>query len=196
MGGPGSGHRWRSGRGTCEGYKRIDLKFLKKRGWLILGNYYSLHWTFGGEPSGDINYWAYSSHLLLTFRVREYDEEWESVQQTVHFDHTPMHFGGMRQWFRCPGCNRRCRVLYGGSRFYCRRCCRLGYASQSEDRVQRIISRDQEVRERLGGDGSVDDFFPPKPKGMHWKTYWRLEAFDERASVLWNAVLAQFMAKY
>jgi hypothetical protein len=26
----------------------------------------------------------------------------------------------------------------------------------------------------LGGSGSLAESFPPKPKGMHWRTYWRL----------------------
>ena len=103
------------------------------------------------------------------------------MKQTVHFDETPVHFGGMRRWFMCPRCNRRFRVLYGGERFYCRKCYRLQYQSQSEDACDRQLSRARKIRRRLGGMEGVEDPFPPKPKGMHWKTYNRLQAIDESA---------------
>jgi hypothetical protein len=31
-------------------------------------------------------------------------------------------FGGCRHWFRCPSCQRRCRLIYGGAHFRCRIC--------------------------------------------------------------------------
>jgi hypothetical protein len=188
MGGPGSGNRWRSSGATCEGNKRIDLKYLKKRGWLKPGYRYSLSWTLGDEPSGNINYTAHEGHILL--------EEWTPVTQTVRFDYTEVHFGGQRQWFLCPRCQRRCRIVYGGSRFYCRKCYRLKYQSQAEDSAQRAITRAQATRKRLGGFEGIDDPFPPKPKGMHWKTYNRLEEADERAAQRWDAMMMGFIAKF
>ncbi|MGE3716996.1 MAG: hypothetical protein AB7G07_01190 [Bauldia sp.] len=55
------------------------------------------------------------------------------------------------------------------------------YDSQYEGGWERPISQAQKVRMRLGGSGSMDEPFPPKPKGMHWRTYRRLEKRDERA---------------
>ena len=40
------------------------------------------------------------------------------------------HFGGVRHWFSCPSCGRRCRILYGGARFRCRLCRGARYESQ------------------------------------------------------------------
>ena len=74
MGGLGSGNRWRSSGATCEGNKRIDLKYLKKRGWLQPGCRYSLGWNMNGEPSGNINYSAHEGYLLLDFKMRDYGE--------------------------------------------------------------------------------------------------------------------------
>jgi hypothetical protein len=177
-------------------YNRIDLVYLRKQGWLEPSRRYSLGWTMGDEPSGRIQYLAYANYLLLDFKVREYDEEkWTPVRQTVHFDQTPTHFGGQRRWFLCPGCDRRCRILYGGARFFCRKCYRLSYRSQSEDSAQRAISRTQATRRRLGGSESIDDYFPPKPKGMHWKTYNRLVEADEEAARRADAKLMGFFAR-
>jgi hypothetical protein len=33
------------------------------------------------------------------------------------------------------------------------------------------LSRAQKLHVLLGGSGAVADGLPPKPKGMHWKTY-------------------------
>lgn len=45
----------------------------------------------------------------------------------------PCNYGGVRYWFKCPGCGKRYACLYsGGSYFLCRRCHGLTYASQCE----------------------------------------------------------------
>ena len=196
MGGPNSGNRWRSSGATCEGNHRIDIKYLKKRGWLKSGYRYSLGWNIDGEPSGNINYTAHETYLVLDFRVRDYGEdEWTPVKQTVWIDNTRPNFGGLRQWLVCPRCRSRCRILYGGSRFYCRKCHRLKYQSQGEDSVQRAITRAQATRKRLGGDQSIDWPFPPRPKGMHWKTYYKLEVKDDDAVQRWDSMVTKFMSK-
>ena len=197
MGGPGSGNCWRSKSATCEGQKRIDLKYLKKRGLLKPGQSYSLSWNMNGEPSGNITYMANEGHLFLDFKARDYgEEEWTPVKQTIRFDYTHVNFDGQRQWLVCPRCQRRCRILYGGGRFYCRKCYRLKYQSQSEDSAQRAITRAQATRKRLGGFEGIDDPFPTKPKGMHWKTYNRLAEADDEAGQRWDAAMMGFIAEF
>ena len=103
MGGRGSGNRWRSSSSTCEANKRIDLRFLKKQGWLGPDQRYGLRWSYGDEPSGNINYWAYASHLKLEYRSRnDGHDEWQEVEQHVSFDFMPLDFGGQRQWVSLP----------------------------------------------------------------------------------------------
>jgi hypothetical protein len=69
-------------------------------------------------------------------------------------------------------------VLYGGRRFFCRRCVGVPYASQNEAVHDRLLRRVQDMRERLGGRlyASLGLPFPPKPKRMRWTTYQRLRA--------------------
>ena len=193
MGGLGSGNRWRSSSPTCESYQQIDLNRLKKLGWLRVGRGYTLNWAFG---HGSINYKVFESHISLDFKVRERDHEnWVPVTQTIRFDRTHLHFGGQRHWFLCPKCQRRCRILFGGTRFYCRKCCGLKFQSQAENAAQRAITRAHAIRRRLGDYDSLDDPFPAKPKGMHWKTYNRLADADQEAARLWGAVMAGLLAK-
>ncbi len=47
---------------------------------------------------------------------------------------------------------------------------------------------------RSGGASAVRlEEFPPKPRGMHWATYWRLEALEAAADNQWMAaVVARF----
>jgi len=51
----------------------------------------------------------------------------------------PCYYGGLRYWFKCPGCGERRACLHSnGSYFLCRRCHGLAYASQSESHNSRI----------------------------------------------------------
>jgi len=51
--------------------------------------------------------------------------------QVIYLHSTVLHFGGVRWWFRCPGCERRCAKLYHdpSSVFLCRICQDLTYES-------------------------------------------------------------------
>jgi hypothetical protein len=67
---------------------------------------------------------------------------------------------------------RRVAILYGtGRHFLCRQCYHLIYASPREDRAYRAMRRAHKIQERLGGRSGSAYPFPPKPKGMHWRTY-------------------------
>jgi hypothetical protein len=194
MGGRGSGNRYRSQKSTCESYLRIDIRYLNRKGWLKPGTLGGLSWSRNGEPSGKISFRTHTDYLVLDFKTRDYgDADWQPVVQQVRISRTPINFGGERAWLHCPRCERRCLILYGGGRFYCRTCYRLGYESQREDSWQRAITRTQRARERLGGSESIDDLFPPKPKGMHWKTYRALEAFDAWAARQWDFHIEAFL---
>jgi hypothetical protein len=65
----------------------------------------------------------------------------------------PQPFGGVRWWFDCPRCCRRCATLYlprAESAFGCRRCYGLKYASQQTDCADRMHRRAAAVCRRLG----------------------------------------------
>ena len=139
-------------------------------------------WSRGGERTGSITVRSLKCGVELSYRTRSHGGEWQPVDELVPFVWTPTRFGGRRQWFKCLSCGRGCRVIYGSSRFRCRRCHGLRYTSQYEPAYQRAIDQADRLRKRVGGSHGAFEGqeFPPKPKGMHWKTYRSLEErYDE-----------------
>ena len=196
MGGFGSGRYYRgSTRTTCEEVKRIDIRYLRQNGLLQPNRARSLFWSTGGEPTGNIGYTMLEDEMILNFNVRGYwDEEWESIEQRIWFDETPCNYGGSRKWFLCPHCDRRIAVLYMvDTRFYCRHCSRLPYASQGEDYLDRMSRKFDKLNKRLEADEYINDGDLWKPKGMHWRTFYRLKMAEINADDRWGtALLARF----
>ena len=174
MGGYGSGRR-SDAKTTTESQYRIDLRWLKKQGFLRPGFSRSLSWSLGGKKTGAINYRMGKDHMILDYRNRPNGGDWTPVEQTIKLVRTPCNYGGYRTWFLCPRCWKRVIILYGaGKYFYCRHCYNLTYASQQESRSDRLMRKARKIRERLG---ASNDLFEPiwiKPKYMHQKTFDRL----------------------
>jgi hypothetical protein len=129
---------------------------------------------------------AEAGRLVLIYRIRPGGGEWEDVEEPICLDETACTYGGARPWFRCPGvrngkwCGRRVGKLYLGQRYFvCRHCLRLAYSSQSEEPMNRHNRRANKIRMALGGEPGTASLPPRKPKGMHWRTYWRkMDAID------------------
>ena len=66
------------------------------------------------------------------------------VNQVVFTETTPRNFGGRQVWFTCPGCWRRCSILYLSERLACRLCLQLAYRSQSEGVLNRSYRKSAE----------------------------------------------------
>ncbi len=192
MGGYGSGRvGWRTPRSTTESLLRLDVRRLHRYGQLQPGRRDSSSWLRNGKPSGSISHRAvgYGSRakaLVLEYRLTT-NGQIEEVEQRVWLAWTPCNYGGARPWLLCPRCGRRVAILYAGHRFYCRRCHDLAYSSTRESVIDRGIYKAQAIRKRLGGSGDLTQPFPPKPKGMHWHTYYRLE--DEARDAYHSALL-------
>jgi hypothetical protein len=166
-------------------YHSIDLAWLRREKLLTLGRRSSINWSRGGRPSGSIQVECLTDGIRLVYRTRPPGGDWKDVSEIVPLIETATRFGGRRQWFRCLACGNRCRILYGGAYFRCRQCHRLKYETQYEPPFARAATRALKIRERLGSRGGIDDPFPVKPKGMHWKTYERLQAEAERLEAAW-----------
>lgn len=178
MGGSGSGqwYRWDS-KSTTGDYLCLSITRLFQQGFIRKDgvNSGTLVWSrgFDDEKIASIGYTSNMTADHPAFNVR-YTSDGESYSYPIYLDWTEPHYGGKRWWFKCPamGCGRRVGKLYGGNIFACRHCHNLAYESQREHPGFRFLSRAQRIHQELGGDGYVD-WEPPKPKGMHWKTYER-----------------------
>ena len=114
MGGSCSGnwYRW-DAKTTTENQYRIDIRWLKKQGYLRPGSIGSLSWSCDGGQTGSIRYRMEVDCMILNYQHRPTGGEWEPVEQTVTFDRTPCNYGEFRTWFFCPQCWKRVAVLYG-----------------------------------------------------------------------------------
>jgi hypothetical protein len=77
---------------------------------------------------------------------------------------TAMHFGGRREWFKCPDCGDRARILYGPD-FACRSCQQLNYPSTrrcSRDRAITHTAKSAAMSYRTGSPSSKD------PMALRW----------------------------
>lgn len=185
MGGYGSGRPgWRP---KAEQFRSIDVARLRKAGVLKAGYFGGWQWTVDGEKVASISMRAEAGRLILIYRIRPGGEAWESVEEPITLTETTCHYGGTRPWFLCPGlrngrwCGKRVGKLYLGRRYFvCRHCLKLAYSSQSEEPMHRHNRRADKLRMALGGEPGTASLPPRKPKGMHWRTYWRkMDEIDE-----------------
>jgi hypothetical protein len=173
MGGPGSGqwYRWNT-KSTVQGYRSLDVRQWQREGVLRPHVSFVIFWgDKNGHETASVSVTSGHDRVELSYR-------YNGDPQRYHIDltSTPCPYGGRRPWFVCPNieCGRRFAKLYlrGGS-FRCRGCHRLAYASQREARCYQPMNRAHKIQQRLGGRPGFINPFPPKPKGMHWRTYER-----------------------
>lgn len=109
----------------------------------------------------------------------------EGEPAPVFVTRTPCGFGGSRPWFICPQCGKRVAVLFRTKAGVgCRECSGLYYETQKVSGSMKSLVRLRRMRSALGATSlSVLDPYPPKPRGMWWRTYlkrWRKYQEAER----------------
>jgi hypothetical protein len=163
---------------TVEDHLRIDIRKLDREGLLAEGRRISYSWVNGDS----INVEAQQRRIVLRYQLLEPGGKKVQIKDPISLALTPCNYGRERPWFLCPGCGRRVAILYlGGKYFRCRRCHGLVYQTQQMGESDRDLQRIRKTRLRLGGSWSILDRFPPKPRGMRWSTYRRLELADNEA---------------
>ena len=179
MGSSSSGNH--GGKRTTSEMRSLDVRKLQRDGLLTPERSVSLTWSRNGKPEATIDMQVDSDRVSLDYRQRDRGGEWQAMNYPVRLAWTPCTYGGQRAWWLCPavGCGRRVAVLYGGSVFACRHCQRLAYKSQRETPNDRAYRRANNLRDRLGWVPGVIHGAGVKPKGMHWRTYWRLRAIHD-----------------
>lgn len=195
MGGIGSGSYYRSKQATIEEHLWTSIGYIAKLGFLKSGVTGSISWNCGGEPRGSVSVVGGFDAVTFCYKYSVYNDETEGIEQKIHIERTPCHFGGSRPWFTCPECQHRVGVLViAGRLFACRKCYSLPYTSQTESRSDRASRRIRKIQKRLGSPEweNVLDLWFPKPKGMHWKTYYRIVARADKPLRTLQAEMARF----
>lgn len=195
MGGIGSGrgYRWDK-KTTLEETRRLNVQFLRRKGYLQPGVSGSLSWSVRGRQTGSAEFLTYSERIVLRFFVKGRDGEWELVSQSIPLVETPCNYGGSRKWLVCTKCNRRVGALaHYGRYFYCRHCYGLPHGSKNETPIDRIVR----AREKLKA-LAFDATGYRKKKYIHRKTYaalkeryWQLDDLVDQQLENWSDRLAR-----
>ena len=174
MGGYNSGRR--GGKDCTEDMRQVDVRRLQRDGYLNPGMAYGWEWKRGGAAVASINLAVQAGSVTFTYRTRTGGGDWQDVRAVVWLDRTPCTYGGTRTWWRCPCCSRRVAILYIGRIPACRHCYRLAYRCERESVDSRATRQADKLRDRLGWIPGILHGSGPKPKGMHWRTFERLQA--------------------
>lgn len=155
----------------------LDIRPLARKGHLRTGNRSTVTWTRSCTKNS-IAIEAAHSAVTLSYTTQGMQQRY-----SVHVTQTHCHLGGLRHWWLCPRCDKRCAILYGGAVFVCRKCARLHYPSQhAASELDKAIIRAEAIRHRLGWIPGIAHGQGAKPKGMHWETYHRLVQQHEHQS--------------
>ena len=92
-------------------FRSFDLAWLRRKGARNVGYSGQITWRNRGEVTGSIGYRLEPGGLRLHYRNTPYGGMPEVVDDLNPIVTTRMHFGGVRHWFLCPSCGRRCRIL-------------------------------------------------------------------------------------
>lgn len=195
MGGYGSGdwYRWNT-KATVESHYKIDIRWMKKQGYLHPVSVGTLSGGSHGAKYNSIGFRVETDRLVLNYHNQQNGGAWERIEDEIFFTWTLCNYGGNRQWFLCPGCNRRVAIVYGGKYYRCRHCHNLTYSSQRESKSDRLIRKAQKIRVRLGVRRNLLVPILFKPKNMHQKTFDRLRREADDTINLWCTIWRQRQA--
>lgn len=198
MGGYGSGRIARTIK--AENCRSLDVNRFHRSGCLTAGASGYWVWSLDGEEVARISYRTNENCLTLDYRVRQNGGEWEPIEQPVPLEYVSCHYGGQRPYFRCPGvvsgvqCGRRVGKLFSGGRYFlCRHCYSIAYASQSEERHDRLLRKANKLRVALGGEPGTANEISARPKGSWLKKYNRRRSEITRLEIAANRA---FIDKY
>jgi hypothetical protein len=133
--------------------------------------------TRRGQEEYTIRLRAFETYVGCHWRLEARGSFVTGGEYNVPVSWTEPNYGGRRARFHCPACDRTARVLYlSGTDLRCRVCSRIQYLSQRlhMPHYVRPLARANEICVRLGGNPG-ELVLPPRPRGMHHRTYDRLQ---------------------
>jgi hypothetical protein len=190
MGSSSSGRYRTRNRGTVDAALRLDLRVMRRQGFLVPGTVTSgvQRWTrvATGEESGAVNVTVNLTDPERGFVVIRFTLDGDLSEQEIRLASLPMRYGGRRYYFICPKHGRRCEVMpVVGGVFASRQAGRLNYQSQSNAPLDRMQAKAWALEKRLWpGRGK------PGPRGRNRE---RLLAEWERADTAFETGFAATM---
>ena len=182
---------------------KLDLNKLARKGFIKFGaNVGARGISWSNSHHGDIARGVISADMTdpgrAWFRIAI-----GSFVQQITLASRPRHFGGSQFFFVCPVTGGFATVLWKpprAARFCSRQAWgrQVAYASQFLDRDSRAHHGQSKINSRLCSLGQFDPdewSFPPKPKGMRWKTYHRLEQKFDRYEDILDSGIERLVAK-
>lgn len=169
-----------------EDFRKLDIRSLHKEGYTNDGHTGQWGWRSSGEVHSVIEITTQKQQMIL-----KYDAANQNFNYPIDLEVTPCHYGGIRHWFLCPGCNRRVATLYITSNllFQCRKCQKLNYTSQQETKLDATRHVMYKLRNKLGwqyDNAWMKSAYKIKPKGMHQTTFNKLvdrhDLLEDRAN--------------
>ena len=162
-----------------------------------LAGYSALSWF--GQPTASLKLMVRKDGVLLRVsHCGRQSERSESVSEVVGFIERATALGGSRKWFRCNGCGKGCRILYGGQLFSMPILPQVALCLAIRGRLIGApligLTNFASAWGTTLGNVFNGDAFPPKPPRMRWATYERLEALYNRLDQCWKSEIASFAA--
>jgi hypothetical protein len=196
MGGLGSGGANRK-RPHFEGFRRINVGYLVKRGMDRPGTYSTHSWHDNWKrPTGSIQVVGGDGFVTLVYSVRSGEtDEWQQIEERVALARVPKPFGGEQTYFRCPRCSRRVATLALGRQYFrCRSCVGAAYASSQEGASDRAMRRANKLKRRLGAEPGLESWYT-RPKHMRHRTFARIDARIQAAEAEVNDAHLRLLAR-
>lgn len=164
---------------TAEKHLRVDLKLVMK-----------LVKAHSNHCSMEYNEY-YNGQKIMVFVEANLNRQYCKLNdKRIVLTTTSCNYGGIRYWFACPVCGKRCRVIYwqGQHNFWaCRKCLNLVYRSQQATKSDFIFWYDKAIKIARIIEPKYDTepmeflfcsnlmwLFPMKPKYMKYTKYERL----------------------
>ena len=166
MGGIGSG-RIRE-RALITGKLYIDALQMARNGWVKKLDKHFLSFSKGDKTYAQLGIIADEKQVQIVYQSKNREGTLIDEHHVIEVEATPCRFGGVRYWFICPFCGRKVVRVYLSGHWQCRKCAGLAYPAENESVRERKYRKVDKLRSKLGKDLNT------KPKGMHWRTYWRL----------------------
>jgi hypothetical protein len=202
---------WLSGRRpekvTVESCYVLDLARLLRQGWVKPGAFVTsnISWSNArtGKEQASIGLQANLYDLHAAWVRLHYSVGDKPQDYRVWLRRVPCRLGGFRWWWQCPRTGHDSAKLYlppGGTMFLSRRAYRMAYISERGGPIDRSHRRQARLYAKLGEDYVLFNECPPnRPKGMHQKTFERLEAETmqaiDRHDAIFMAGAARIMAR-